>query len=143
MGVVRKTLSVGTLGLVPFRSKQEQLDRAEQAMLKLEEARELTELARARAETRASVAEHELKMSRRQRRKAETRSLLQAAAGAVEEVGHATAKHVDDLPATAKKMSKRARKRTAKAGKRAHATTEAVANRAHSVKDRIEHLVEA
>lgn len=50
MGMMRKTLSVATLGMVSFRSKGERLARAEAALADAEEERAAEALARAEAE---------------------------------------------------------------------------------------------
>ena len=50
MGLIRKTVSIGTLGIVPFRSKKEQLRRAEKAYREAEA--ELAGEQAARAEVR-------------------------------------------------------------------------------------------
>lgn len=95
MGFVRKTLSVGTLGLVPFRSKAERLERVELALAEAEAARTAESLARADAEAAAAAARNELRSERtsrrRRRRTAEARTLLASTAAAVEEAGHAVA----------------------------------------------------
>ncbi len=57
MGVVRKTMSVGTLGVVKFRSKKEKLRRAERSRRDAEVALEREHSARAAAEERISAAE--------------------------------------------------------------------------------------
>ena len=64
MGIIRKTMSVGTLGLVSFRSKKEKLRKAEaQAetaaadLLREHQARELAEQRVAKAEKKAREAE--------------------------------------------------------------------------------------
>jgi type II secretory pathway pseudopilin PulG len=72
MGMIRKTVSIGTLGLVSFRSKQERLDRAEAAL--------------AEAET-----------ALRTERRDDGRPLLSTAADAVHEIGHAVASSARDL----------------------------------------------
>jgi len=60
MGMIRKTLSVSTLGLVSFRSTKEQLQRAERARLGAERALERERAGRLAAETRISAAERRL-----------------------------------------------------------------------------------
>ena len=61
MGMVRKTLSVGTLGLVSFRSKKEKLRRAECSRRKAETALEAEHAARLQAEQRIDAAEKRVK----------------------------------------------------------------------------------
>jgi hypothetical protein len=53
MGLIRKTLSVGTIGLVSFRSKKERLQRAERAQRDAETLLEREHVARVAAERRA------------------------------------------------------------------------------------------
>ena len=62
MGMVRKTLSIGTLGVVPYRGKKEQLRRAERSQ-RVTEARLVAEHA-ARVD-----AEHATKRLERSRRR--------------------------------------------------------------------------
>ena len=52
MGLIRKTMSVGTLGIVSFRSKKERLQRAERSQQGAEEALEREHAARLSAEVR-------------------------------------------------------------------------------------------
>ena len=61
MGVVRKTLSVATLGVVSFRSKKEKLRRADRARLDAESVLEEEQHAREQAELRIAAAEKRLK----------------------------------------------------------------------------------
>jgi chromosome segregation ATPase len=58
--MIRKTLSVGTFGLVSFRSTKEQLQRAERARSGAEKSLEREHAARVAAETRVSKAEKRL-----------------------------------------------------------------------------------
>jgi len=60
MGMIRKTLSVSTLGLVSFRSTKEQLQRAERARSGAERALERERAARVSAESRVTTAERRL-----------------------------------------------------------------------------------
>jgi hypothetical protein len=57
MGLIRKTVSIGTLGIVPFRSKKEKLRRAEAGREQAEAQLERERLARVEADQRISVAE--------------------------------------------------------------------------------------
>lgn len=61
MGVIRKTMSVGTLGIVNFRSKKERLERAEAAMSDAMSARDAERLAREVAESSFHKVESELR----------------------------------------------------------------------------------
>lgn len=56
MGVIRKTLSISTLGLVSWRSKKEKLRRAEKALVAAEEELEREHAALAEADSRVSAA---------------------------------------------------------------------------------------
>jgi hypothetical protein len=64
MGMIRKTLSVGTLGLVSFRSKKEKLRRAERSRHKAETELEAEHTARVSAESRIIAAEKRVKQAR-------------------------------------------------------------------------------
>src|SRR5690606_4821398 len=57
VGLIRKTMSVATLGVIPFRSKKEKLRRAEDGRRKAEE--ELEQEHRLRAETDDRIKEAE------------------------------------------------------------------------------------
>ena len=80
MGLIRKTLSVGTLGTVSFRSKKERLRRAEASLEREHAARSAAEARIGDAESRvkrasaeAASASRRLERSkRRRRRNAET-----------------------------------------------------------------------
>lgn len=61
MGVIRKTASIGTLGIVSFRSKKERLARAEKAMADALSARDAEHLARSVAESSFHRVESELR----------------------------------------------------------------------------------
>ncbi len=61
MGVIRKTMSIGTLGLVNFRSKKEKLARAHTAMATAVADRDAEHLAREVAESSFSKVEAELR----------------------------------------------------------------------------------
>jgi len=57
MGLIRKTLSVGTLGMVAFRSKTERLERADLARRRAQDALERADAARDDAVRRVATAE--------------------------------------------------------------------------------------
>src|SRR3954464_5317711 len=61
VGMIRKTLSVSTLGLVSFRSKKERLARADRQRRKAEQELDREHTSRLLAESRIAVAEHRLK----------------------------------------------------------------------------------
>jgi hypothetical protein len=62
MGAIRKTFSIGSFGVVAFRSKKEKLHRAEAAQIDAESALEEEHSAR-------QGAEHELKRVKRDKRR--------------------------------------------------------------------------
>ena len=61
MGLIRKTLSVGTFGVVSFRSKKEKLRRAERSQHDAEASLEEEHAARVAAEDRVSGSEKRAK----------------------------------------------------------------------------------
>ncbi|HEY5012549.1 MAG TPA: hypothetical protein VIK61_07580 [Acidimicrobiia bacterium] len=61
MGLVRKTLSIGTFGVVSFRSKKERLRRAERSQHDAETSLRDEHAARMAAETRSTRAQKRLK----------------------------------------------------------------------------------
>jgi hypothetical protein len=75
MGLIRKTASISTLGLVSFRSKKERLRRAEAAFRKAADELEHEQQARSEADRRVTVAE-------RRARQAELAALHEAKAAA-------------------------------------------------------------
>lgn len=66
MGMIRKTLSIGTLGLVSFRGKSERLERAETNLGLVVRARDLEHAGRVEAEARAAAAQLQLKLAKRE-----------------------------------------------------------------------------
>ena len=63
MGLIRKTLSVGTLGLVSFRGKKEKLRRAERSQRAAESSLLGEHQARITAEARIAAAEKRVKLA--------------------------------------------------------------------------------
>lgn len=61
MGIIRKTLSISTLGVVPFRSKRELLRRAENARRAAASQLEREHAARAEADRRVAAAEKRMR----------------------------------------------------------------------------------
>jgi len=61
MGIIRKTASVGTLGIISFRSKKERLRRSEKARASAEEALDTEHRARLVAEARGTVADKKVR----------------------------------------------------------------------------------
>jgi hypothetical protein len=75
MGIIRKTASIGTLGIVSFRSKKELLRRAEKGKRAAEAELEREQAARSEADKRVSAAEKRVQ-------KAELAALHEAQAAA-------------------------------------------------------------
>lgn len=126
MGMIRKTLSIGTLGLVAFRSKSERLERAEQSLRDAQLARDREALARASAEERAADIADTLKQSRRRRRRDQRRALLSKSADAVAGAGHVIAAVADtaepgvaELAASSRRLRRRARRKAKRAASNA------------------------
>jgi len=71
MGIIRKTASVGTLGIISFRSKKEKLRRADKARVEAETALETEHLARVAAESLGKVADRKVKRASAAAEKAE------------------------------------------------------------------------
>lgn len=120
MGVIRKTASVGTLGLVNFRSKKEKLRRAESALDAEHLARSVAESGFARveselrrlskAEVKASKQLARLRRSRKVRKADRLTSMLSSAQPVVRD-GVETAKTAMGKAAVqGRKHGKRARK---------------------------------
>ena len=104
MGVIRKTTSIGTLGMVNFRSKKEKLRRAERALDSEHAAREAAESNVSRAESelrRMSDAESKAarqlarlrKRSRKVRKADRLTAMLNTATPAVKDGMKAARKH--------------------------------------------------
>ena len=126
MGLIRKTASVGTLGLVSFRSKKEKLRRAEFSQHDAEAALEREHEARLEAEVRSIAAEKREKHAmaeatrvkrksdkRRGRRSHKTDRLAGLVAGAepIVRSGMETAAHAGhDAAERGRKIGRRARK---------------------------------
>ena len=64
MGMIRKTMSIGTLGMISFRSKKERLRRAERLQGDAEAALQDEHAARVAAESRIAMAEKRVKQTR-------------------------------------------------------------------------------
>ncbi len=79
MGVVRKTASIGTLGMINFRSKKEKLRRAQSALNAEHLAREVAESGFARVETELRrLSKSELKASKQLARLRRSRKVRKA-----------------------------------------------------------------
>jgi len=129
MGVIRKTASVGTLGLVNFRSKKEKLRRAEFARDAEHRAREIAESGFARAESElkrlskseAKAAKKLAKLRKNRKvRKADRLATLLDAAQPVVKSGMETTRHtMHDVAKKSRKHGRRARKATREAAEHA------------------------
>ena len=141
MGMVRKTLSIGTLGVVSFRSKKEKLRRADRSRLDAEIALELEHDAREAAEARIAAAEKRVKhataeaarnaaklkkVKRRDRRRAAIGDLLRDAEPAVRSGADAVRSAGSEAATRGRKAGKKAGKRARKAGRKAAARATAV-----------------
>ena len=166
MGLIRKTLSVGTLGVVSFRSKKERLRRAERSQGDAEASLQEEHAARLTAESRITRAEKRVKRasaesgrsakrlerserrSRRHRRSETTRDVLSG----VEPIVRSGIESARSASADAAERSRRAGRRAGKAARRstrrakvaASSATEAAAPHIASVAARageaIDHL---
>jgi len=134
MGLIRKTVSITTFGIVPFRSKKEQLRRAEKAYRSAQvelageqAARTASDQRVAAAEKRARQAElqalHQAKKAgaKKPTRKDKRRGLAAQAVEAIEDLMISASLAVAER---AKELSRRGRKAAAKATKRAEAAAE-------------------
>lgn len=155
MGLIRKTCSIGTFGIVPFRSKKEKLRRADRARLAAEAALDREQRAREAAEVRIAAAEkrvkhaiaeasrtsHRLEKVKRHRRR-RTAALTEALAGA-EPIVRSGVQTARSAGGDAAERGRRAGRRARKAATRATAATkEAVAPRAEKVATKIGEAIE-
>lgn len=134
MGLIRKTVSIGTLGIVPFRSKKEKLRRAEKAHREAQAELIGEQAARAESDKRLAAAEKRTRQAEllalqqakkadiaSGKRKARRRKARREARTAIEDlVGSAT----PVVEERAKALSRRGRKAASKAAKRAEAAAE-------------------
>lgn len=142
MGLIRKTLSISTLGVVDFRSTKELLRRAEKAHEAAEAELASEQAARTAADRRIAAAEKRARQAellalqqakkaevakgkRRDRRKAATAQAFDAIEGFVS----TTTPVVEER---AKDLSRRGRKAAAKAGKQAEAAAAKAAKQAEA-----------
>jgi len=147
VGLIRKTLSVSTLGIVDFRSKKEQLRRAEKAhraaraeLVGEQAARSTADQRIAAAEKRARQAEllalqqakkaDIAKGGRRARRRA-------AASQAFEAIEGFVTTNTPVVEERAKDLGRRGRKAAAKAAKQAEAAGQAEARRGGGRRQRV------
>lgn len=128
MGVIRKTMSIGTLGIVNFRSKKERLARAEKAMAEAMHARDAEHLAREVAQSgfktvsaelrRLSASEEKAarqlarlrKRSRRVRKAEQLSGLLSTATPMMHNGVDSARSTMQDVAAKGRKRGRKARK---------------------------------
>jgi hypothetical protein len=131
MGVIRKTLSVSTLGIVDFRSKKEQLRRAEKAHREARAELAGEQAARSAADQRIAAAEKRARQAEllalQQSKKADVakgkrRDRRRAAASqAIDAIEGFVSTNAPVVEERAKDLGRRGRKAAAKAAKRAEA----------------------
>jgi hypothetical protein len=119
MGLIRKTLSIGTLGAVSFRSKKELLKRAERSRREADVALEDETRAREAAESRVAAAE---KRARQARADAEHTAQKLARAKRRSRRDDVIRSSSADAVERGRKAGRRARKAAAKAAATAAAT---------------------
>jgi hypothetical protein len=139
MGLIRKTLSVGTLGLVSFRGKKERLRRAERSQREAEVSLQTEHSARVAAEGRISRAEKRVKQAsaeaelaakrlaqskrRSRRRKGETMGEVIAGLEPIVRSGVESARNArSDATERSRRAARRARKAAKRSLRRAKAT---------------------
>jgi hypothetical protein len=132
MGMIRKTMSIGTLGLVSFRSKKELLERSEWSRLEAEAKLNQEQAARLIAEARVEVAEKQAERATRRARRVARKSSQRSAAALVGEAAAETSK-------ATRRAARRARKRAATTID--HAQSAAVSAK-ETVVPKAEHLIE-
>ncbi len=134
MGLIRKTASVATLGIIPFRSKKEKLRRAEKAHREAEAELLGEQAARAESDKRLAAAEKRARNAEllalqqakkadiaRGKRRDRRRKARAHARDAIDDLVGSTTPVVEER---AKELSRRGRKAAAKAAKRAEAAAE-------------------
>ncbi len=132
MGMIRKTLSVGTLGVVSFRSKNERLRRAERSQHDAEASLEGEHAARVAAEDRVSGSEkrekrasahaaqagRRLERSKRRSRRHHKSEATRDVLAAVEPIVHSGIDDIRDASTHAAERSRRAGRRARKTATR-------------------------
>jgi uncharacterized membrane-anchored protein YjiN (DUF445 family) len=141
MGMVRKTISIGTLGAVSFRSKKEKLRRADRSRHEAEIALEHEHNAREAAETRVAAAEKRVKhataeaarnaqrlqkVKRRKRRRAAVSDLLRETEPVVRSGADAVRSAGSDAAERGRKAGRKAGRRARKASRKGAARATAV-----------------
>lgn len=132
MGMMRKTFSVGTLGLVSFRSNKELLRRAERSRRSAQTSLESERAARAAAEDRivgaetrvkhataeADRAAKRLEQSKRKRRRDRKAETMTAVIAGIEPIVRSQMKSARVASAEASRKTRKAGRRARKATKR-------------------------
>ena len=136
MGLMRKTLSVGTIGLISFRSKKERLQRAERAKRDAEESLEREHVARVAAERRAKHPKRR-RAKRRERKHARTNEAVAVAVERGRRAGRAARKAAKRSVVEAKEAATTVKEVATTAKEAATPKVEAMATRAA---DKIEQL---
>lgn len=153
MGLIRKTLSITTLGVVPFRSKKEKLRRAEAGRRSAEAELAREHVARADADERIKAAEkrvraaeltslHEAKRAakakgrRKKRTVKEARSVLDRLGDLVEGVQPVVEEQAREAGRRGRAAAKQAGKASRKAAERAQKEAVVAADRARKEAER-------
>jgi len=138
VGVIRKTLSISTLGIVDFRSKKEQLRRAEKAHRAARAELAGEQAARSAADQRIAAAEKRARQAEllalqqskradgvREKRRGRRRDRRRAAASqAIDAIEGFVTTNAPAVEERAKDLGRRGRKAAAKAAKRAEVAAE-------------------
>ncbi|MEY2399465.1 MAG: hypothetical protein QOJ00_2639 [Actinomycetota bacterium] len=141
MGVIRKTASISTLGMINFRSKKEKLQRAERALEAEHLARSVAESGFARvegelkrltkAEAKAAKQLTRLRRNRKVRKADRLTAILNAAQPMVKAAQPVVKDGMDTARSTMTDVAKQSRKHGKRAGK---AASRAAERASHEVK---------
>jgi hypothetical protein len=133
MGLIRKTVSVGTFGIISFRSKKENLRRADRSRRDAEAALEVEQTARVAAEARITAAEKRVKhasaqaaeaakrleQAKRRTRRGRRTGRLGELLAAAEPIVRSGVESARNAGSDAAERGRKASRRTRKAAKRA------------------------
>lgn len=154
MGLIRKTASIATLGIVDFRSQKEKVRRAEKAqraaqaeLAGIEKTRALTDKRLVAAEQRAREAEalalqqaelaRQGKTKRRDRRRSSTAEAIDAVGGLVASAGPAVEERARELSRRGRRAAKKARKQAEDAAAKARKEAQKHGRRARRKLDEV------
>ncbi len=155
MALVRKTLSIATLGAVSFRSKKEKLRRADRARWEAEAELQREHDAREAAERRVAKAEERLKRAasdatrsadalakvKRKRRRSRIEHLVEASAPLARSGATAVHDATTDAMHRSRKAARKARKSADKTSAKARKSArKAAASTKHAVGPQVEKL---